>query len=166
MAGFPEGAERGTVLIVPARAADQVAAVRGLIAEYGAALGRDLSFQGFAEELAGLPGEYAPPGGALLLALVDDATAGCVGLRPLQGDAAEMKRLYVRPTHRGLGLGEVLAQAILAEARTLGYRRVLLDTLPEMGPAQALYRRLGFRPIPPYYDSPIPGTSFLEVLLA
>lgn len=164
--GFPEsGAERGQIRIVPARGPAQIAAVRELIAEYGAALERDLSFQGFAEELAGLPGDYAPPRGCLLLALVEDAPAGCVALRAEQGDAAEMKRLYVRPAHRKLGLGELLARAILAEARARGYRRVRLDTLPEMAPAQALYRRLGFRAIPPYYESPIAGTSFLEVEL-
>ncbi len=157
------GLEAGAIRIVPARTAVQIAAARELIAEYAAALGRDLSFQGFAEELAGLPGEYAPPRGCLLLARVEGAPAGCVALRAQQGDVAEMKRLYVRPAYRKLGLGERLARAILSEARARGYRRVRLDTLPEMAPARALYRRLGFRPIPPYYESPITGTSFLEL---
>jgi len=163
--GFPTDAEPGAVQIVPAREPPQIAAVRELIAEYAAALGRDLSFQGFDGELAGLPGDYAPPGGCLLLALAAQGAAGCVALRASEGDAAEMKRLYVRPPWRKAGLGETLARAVLAEARRLGYRRVRLDTLPEMERAQALYRRLGFRPIAPYYESPIAGTSFLELTL-
>jgi ribosomal protein S18 acetylase RimI-like enzyme len=161
----PSASKAGLVRLVRAEQSGHFAVARVLIAEYAVALGRDLSFQGFAEELAALPGAYAPPGGALLLATVEDAPAACVALRAWCGDIAEMKRLYVRPAQRGLGLGESLARAILAEARALGYRRVRLDTLPEMAAAQALYQRLGFRPIPPYYDSPIAGTRFMEVEL-
>lgn len=164
--GFPHGAaEDGHVRVVPAVQPEHVAAARGLIAEYGAGLGHDLSFQGFAEELAALPGDYAPPAGCLLLALVHDKPAACVALRPQAPGVAEMKRLYVRPEFRGMGLGDALAHAIVAQARTLGYARMRLDTLAEMQSAQALYRRLGFRPIPPYYENPLPGVVYLELVL-
>jgi ribosomal protein S18 acetylase RimI-like enzyme len=164
--GFPEsGGEAGHVRIARATRAAEVAAARALMAEYATALGRDLSFQGIDEELAGLPGAYAPPQGALLLAMVKDVPAACVALRPLGEDIAEMKRLYVRSAMRGLGLGELLAKAIIAEAKRLGYRKLRLDTLPEMQAARGLYQRLGFRPIAPYNHNPIPGTAFLELEL-
>jgi len=140
-------------------------AVRALLREYRDSLGFPLDFQYFEFELAALPGAYAPPRGALLLARVDGADAGCVALRPLDGDCCELKRLYVRPAHRRLGLGRLLAGAILAEARALAYARVRLDTVPGMETAQALYRDLGFTETAPYTANPVPGVRFLELEL-
>jgi len=143
----------------------QVEVVRELFREYAASLGFPLDFQGFERELAELPGEYATPRGALLVAEVDGAPGGCAALRPLDGDTAELKRLYVRPAHRGRGLGRRLTTAILAEARARGYQRVRLDTVPGMEAAQALYRELGFREIPAYRPNPIAGAAYLELEL-
>ena len=127
----------------------------------------DLCFQNFSAELEGLPGDYAAPGGALLLALVDSDLAGCCALRPIENvdypNAAEMKRLYVRKAFRGFGLGRQLAEAILDAARRVGYGCVLLDTLDDMEAARALYEDLGFEDIPPYYHSPIIGAHYLKV---
>ncbi|HET7744833.1 MAG TPA: GNAT family N-acetyltransferase [Gaiellaceae bacterium] len=145
--------------------ADDVETARTLFREYAAELGIDLSFQGFDHELAELPGDYAPPAGRLLIALDEEHAAGCVALRPQSANTCEMKRLYVRDPYRGTGLGRGLAEAIVAEARDIGYRRMLLDTLPSMSAARALYTSLGFREIAPYYDSPIEGTCFLELRL-
>ncbi len=138
-----------------------VETARGLFREYQEALGVDLSFQDFETELQTLPGEYAPPRGRLLLALDDGAPAGCVAMRPLTSDTCEMKRLYVRPEYRATGLGRQLAERLIAEARSIGYQRMYLDTLPTMGGAQRLYERLGFQEIPPYRYNPIMGTRFL-----
>lgn len=149
--------------IEPARGADDIAAARRLFQAYAEALAVDLAYQGFAEELAGLPGKYAPPRGQLLLARDGQGKAlGCVALRSIapQG-ACEMKRLYVTPDARGLGLGRALIAAVIAEATRLGYSEMRLDTLPDMHGALALYGEAGFRPIAPYYDTPIPGTVFL-----
>lgn len=141
-------------------------ALRAIFREYAEGLGVDLCFQNFEEELATLPGDYAPPRGALLLALVDGEVAGCVGLRPLDTadypNAAEMKRLYVRRPFRGTGLGRHLAEAALDAARQGGYACVLLDTLDEMETARALYHDLGFQEIPPYYHNPIAGAHYLK----
>lgn len=137
-------------------------AIRGLLREYVAWLGVDLSFQGFEEELAELPGEYAPPAGRLLVAESDGEPAGCVALRRIDAEICEMKRLYVAERFRGSGLGRRLAEAIVEEARGMGYRRMRLDTLPQMGSAHRLYESMGFREIEPYRFNPIAGTRFLE----
>ena len=142
---------------------------RRLMQEYADSLAIDLDFQGFAEELASLPGHYAAPHGALLLALVDGAVAGSCALRPLPesdyADAAEMKRLFVRPMFRGIGLGRLLSEGILDAARMAGYQHVLLDTLDDMESARALYEELGFVEIPPYYHNPVAGSHYLMVEL-
>jgi putative acetyltransferase len=140
-----------------------IALARTLFGEYARLLGIDLSYQGFEAELAGLPGDYAPPQGALLLAIAAEDAAGCVAMRRLAPDVCEMKRLYVRPRWRRHGIGRQLIDAILAEARRAGYREIRLDTLPNMTAARAIYESLGFRAISPYYPSPIAGTAFLEL---
>jgi ribosomal protein S18 acetylase RimI-like enzyme len=137
--------------------------VRELFKEYADSLAIDLCFQGFAHELATLPGKYAPPAGRLLLARTGTALAGCVALRPLDQGACEVKRLYVRPGFRRMGCGRALAQAIIQAAREIGYERMRLDTLSSMTPALELYRNLGFRPIPPYYANPSASAVFLEM---
>lgn len=145
--------------------ADDLELARTLFREYAAALSFSLCFQGFDAELAGLPGDYAPPRGRLLIARVDGAPAGCVALHPY-GDACEMKRLYVRPGFRGHRVGHALATRVIAEARAAGYSRMLLDTIADqMATAVALYRALGFREIPPYRDNPIPGALYMELPL-
>lgn len=146
---------------------EQNTQLRAIFLEYAQSLNVDLCFQGFDEELASLPGDYAEPRGALWLAVVDGAVAGCCALRPLDAsdypNAAEMKRLYVRPAFRGLGLGRMLSEAILDAARQAGYACVLLDTLDEMESARALYEDLGFYEIPPYYHNPHAGAHYLKV---
>ena len=141
------------------------AAVRELLLEYQAALGIDLCFQGFAEELSRLPGEYAAPDGRLYVAWVDDQAAGCVALRPLGAGTAELKRLYVRPMHRGRGLGRRLTLQAIEDARSLGHTRMVLDTLPTMHEAERLYLALGFLQVEPYTANPIPGARFLGLIL-
>ncbi len=146
--------------------ASDLPVIRALFREYAQALGIDLSFQGFERELVVLPGEYASPAGALLLAEAGAEAIGCVGVRPLDADACELKRLFVRPGNRGAGAGRALAEAALAAARAAGYRRIRLDTLPSMGEAIPLYRDLGFREIEPYRFNPVEGTRFLELELS
>lgn len=137
-----------------------------LFEAYAVSLGIDLAFQDFASEMAQMPGKYAPPAGTLLLARNEDSEAiGCVGLRRLQGDICEMKRLYIDPKGRGTGLGKVLAREVVNEAKCLGYTAMRLDTLPSMASARALYESLGFVEIAPYYKTPIEGTIFLELKL-
>jgi putative acetyltransferase len=148
-----------------AHAGKALAAARQLFEEYAASLDISLCFQGFDEELSSLPGAYAPPRGRLLLACRDDESTGCVALRPLEPDTCEMKRLYVRPAYRSGGAGRLLAERIIREAATAGYRRMRLDTLPTMEAALALYRRLGFREIAPYTANPVKGAVFLELQL-
>jgi putative acetyltransferase len=151
------------VTIVPVATSGDVDRVRALFREYEQSLGVDLCFQGFAEELAALPGAYAPPRGRLLMALDDRGqAAGCIALRPLANDVCEMKRLYLRPSLRGKGAGRALARRIMDEARAAGYRAMRLDTLPTMTEAIAMYESLGFRRIEPYYPSPVPGTIYME----
>jgi len=149
-------------VIRPARPGRDIETVRALFDEYAAELGVDLSFQGFEAERDALPGDYVPPRGRLLLAETPGAAAGCVALRPLDAHTAEMKRLYLRPSARGTGLGRRLALAIIAEARDAGYERLRLDTLPSMDAAIAMYRALGFREIAPYRHNPVPRALFLE----
>lgn len=145
--------------------AEDVAACRELFVEYQRDLGVSLCFQGFDQELASLPGAYARPRGRLLLARVVGEPAGCVALRPLGDHDAEMKRLYVRPAARGMGLGRALAECVIDEARAIGYRALKLDTLPQMKTAQALYAGLGFVDTAPYNDNPVAGTRFLSLAL-
>lgn len=155
--------------LVAATSAEHLGAVRELFEEYAAALSIDLCFQNFEAELAGLPGDYALPGGALLLALVDGTPAGCVAMRPLPEsdhvNACEMKRLYVRRAFRRFGLGRQLAQRIMDLAALAGHSCMLLDTLDEMEAARGLYTSLGFEEIPPYYFNPIAGAHYLKVEL-
>ena len=145
---------------------EDLAQIRRLFRSYADWLGVDLCFQGFERELAELPGCYAPPSGRLLIARVGGDVVGCVGLRPLEPGVCEMKRLWVEPGFGGRGIGRALAESIVAAAREIGYERMRLDTLPERMPAaQHLYRSLGFREIPPYYDNPLPGVTMLELAL-
>jgi ribosomal protein S18 acetylase RimI-like enzyme len=153
-------------LIGPATIPEDIDAVRALFEEYAESLDFDLGFQGFEREVGELPGEYAEPRGTLLLARLGSDAAGCVGLRPLEGETCEMKRLYVRASARGHGLGRALAEAVVAAARERGYASMRLDTVPSMVAAQALYRSLGFRDIQPYRFNPVEGTSFLELELS
>lgn len=149
--------------IAEAADAGALEACRALFREYWASQAFAPCFQGFDRELAALPGDYAPPRGRLLLATVDGDPAGCVALRPLAPGVAEMKRLYVRPAHRGSGLGLRLARRVVDEARAIGYRTLKLDTLPSMREAQALYARLGFRDTAPYNDNRAEGVRFMSL---
>ena len=145
-----------------AASVEEIETARVLFREYEKSLGISLCFQNFAEEVATLPGDYAPPGGRLLLAFVEGRPAGCVALRNIWEGISEMKRLYVRPAFRGMKLGRRLTEAVLDEAKSIGYRAVRLDTLATMKEAQALYLSMGFADIPPYNDHPIAGTRFME----
>lgn len=138
---------------------------RGLIEAYAASLGFDLSFQGFEEELGRIATEYGAPGGAFLVASDEVQGLGCVGLRRFDEATGEIKRLYVAPAARGRGVGRMLAQGIVARGRTLGYRRLVLDTVSTMHEAQALYASLGFAPIPPYRYNPLPDAAYFELRL-
>lgn len=142
---------------------EELQVVRTLFREYEASLPFDLSFQNFEEELRTLPGRYAPPGGRMLMARHNDTFVGCVALRQIGDGMCEMKRLFVQPAHRGNGIGKALAQAIIEEARRIGYKRMRLDTAFE--PARSLYRSLGFREIPPYQYVPVEGVTFMELEL-
>ncbi len=152
--------------LLQARTPEDIADVRRLFRAYADWLEVDLCFQGFERELAELPGCYAPPAGRLLIARVGGEVVGCVGLRPLEASVCEMKRLWVEPGFAGYGVGRALAEAIVAAARQIGYRRMRLDTIPARMPAaQHLYAALGFREIPAYYDNPLAGVVMLELEL-
>jgi ribosomal protein S18 acetylase RimI-like enzyme len=153
------------VKIVQADLPEELQQARELFDEYAASLSISLCFQDFANELAGLPGDYAPPYGRLLLAREEGQIAGCVALRRIDAGICEMKRLYVRPACRGKGVGRELATAIIAEARRIGYAKMRLDTLPSMKEAIALYQSLGFRPIEPYRPNPIEGAIYMGLEL-
>ena len=151
--------------LVLAVSAQELQSVRELFLEYQQSLGIDLCFQNFNAELAALPGDYAPPNGRLTLGVADEQHACCVALRRLDDAMAEMKRLYVRPAFRGRGYAKVLAQTVIEDARTMGCSSVVLDTLPSMHEAQAMYVALGFRDIPPYTHNPVPGARFMGLAL-
>ena len=140
-------------------------AARELFLDYQRSIGVDLCFQGFTEELATLPGPYAHPQGRLYVGLVEDEPACCVALRPHDPETGEMKRLFVRPAFRGLGFGGLLTSTIIADAVQIGYRRIVLDTLPSMAGAQRMYEALGFVDIPAYTHNPVGGTRFMGLSL-
>jgi putative acetyltransferase len=152
--------------LVQAERPAHVAQARGLFLEYAKSLGVNLCFQNFEQELAGLPGHYAPPDGRLLLAEYDGQLAGCVALHKWEDGICEMKRLYLRPSFRRKGLGRAIAEKIIAESRSIGYQRMRLDTIePLMKDAVEIYRKLGFREIAPYRPNPIAGAMYMELQL-
>ena len=151
--------------IIQAATTGHIGAIRVLFQEYSAWLGVDLCFQGFAQELANLPGQYAAPRGRLLLAMLAESAAGCGALRPINETTCEMKRLYVRPAYQGRGLGRRLPGELIAEARTIGYSTMVLDTLPHMHSAIGLYESLGFERRSAYYETPLAQTVFMELRL-
>jgi putative acetyltransferase len=151
--------------LIEARAESHLGLVRELFREYVDSLGFELDFQDFAREFDELPGEYAPPEGRLFLALVDREAAGCIALRRIDLETCEMKRMYVRPRFRGLGIGRHLAEAAVRAARGIGYGRMRLDTVPGMDAAIAIYRSLRFREIEPYRYNPIEGAIYMELEL-
>jgi putative acetyltransferase len=158
--------ERGSfamVELIHADSAEWADPVRNIFQQYAGSLSFDLSFQGFAEELANLPGDYKPPLGCLLLAVHGREVVGCAAMRKIGEDVCEMKRLYVVPAWRGKGVGLILAQAVIREAVRIGYDRMRLDTVPSMVSALRLYRSLGFKEIAPYRLNPVPGAKFLEL---
>ncbi len=152
-----------TAAIRTAKSSAEFDEARELIVEYSKTLGNDFCFQGFEAELATLDIMYGPPGGVLLLAFVDVRLAGCIAYRRYGEGVCEMKRLYVRPAARGHKLGRRLVDELIAHARAAGYRRMILDTLPTLHAAIALYRTLGFVETPPYYDNPIPGVVYMAL---
>lgn len=166
---MPDPSVAATLELRLAETPQDLQAVRALFLDYQASLLVDLCFQGFAQEVERLPGEYATPGGALLLALVDGSAAGCCAMRPLHNsdhlNACEMKRLFVRPAFRGFGLGRQLVDRILMQAQMSGYATMLLDTLSDMEAARALYQEAGFVEVAPYYHNPIAGAHYLKVEL-
>jgi len=153
-------------MILQVQSLEHVEQARQLFLEYGESLGFSLCFQSFDKEVAGLPGDYAPPDGRLLLAEHEGKIAGCVALHKLSDGICEMKRLYVRPEFRGKALGRALAERVIQEARAIGYARMRLDTIVgKMDSAIALYRALGFREVPPYRENPIAGAIYMELKL-
>src|SRR5512136_2536736 len=152
-----------TLRVLNANDTEALGHVRQFFRNYAGWLGVDLSFQKFDEEMASLPGAYAPPAGRLFYAENNGRPAGCVGVRPFSEGVCEMKRLYVEPEQRGFGIGRDLALAAIKSAKQLGYRKILLDTLPAMRIAVKLYRELGFHDAPAYYPTPVEGTMFLAL---
>ncbi len=142
-----------------------VRTVRQLFLEYQSAIGTDLCFQDFTRELTDLPGEYAPPSGRLLLAVSEGDAAGCAAMRRIEEEVCELKRMYIRPKHRGKGIGRIMAEVMIGEARKLGYKRMRLDTLSTMKEAIGLYESLGFIDIPAYRYNPISGARYMELAL-
>jgi carbonic anhydrase len=157
--------DRGSLRLLQPASPEDWRRARQLVEAYAASLNLDLSFQDFRHELQDLASEYGPPTAAFLLAVDRGASVGCVGVRRFSDGVGEVKRLYVVPAVRGRGVGRLLARGIVAEAEHLGYARLVLDTLPSMKEAQALYSSLGFQPIAPYRFNPVPGTVFLELTL-
>ena len=155
-----------TIRITEARWPDDRANVESLFREYVSSLAEDISFQNVDDELSRLPGKYARPGGVVLIAWDGGQAAGAVAYRMVEPGVAEMKRLYVRPAFRGRGLGRELANELIEDARARGYRTMLLDTLAAMREARALYRDLGFAPVAPYYDNPLPGVMYMALELS
>lgn len=153
------------IKIIPAATDVQFNEIRTLFREYATQLSVDLDFQGFPEELATLPGHYAPPLGALFLAMDGESVAGCVAMKSLGHGVCEMKRLYVRPKFRKKGIGRMLAGEVVRHALQLGYHRIRLDTLASLIEAMDLYRSMGFKEIPPYYDNPLSGVVYWELRL-
>jgi len=159
-------APEGRAKLIQAALPEHIEQTRALFLEYAASLGFSLCFQSFDEELKSLPGAYAAPSGRLFLAQYEQQAAGCVALRKLEAKICEMKRLYVRPAYRGKGLGRILVERVIAEARAIGYERMRLDTVASsMQDAVELYRRMGFKEIPPYRENPIEGALYMELLL-
>jgi putative acetyltransferase len=154
-----------TIRIAEARWPDDGAAVEALLREYVSSLTEDIGFQNVDNELAALPGQYARPGGVVLIARQDGEAAGAVAYRLVEPGVCEMKRLYVRPAFRARGLGRELAEELIKEARANGYRTMLLDTLASMRSARTLYAALGFAPVAPYYDNPLPGVTYMALEL-
>jgi ribosomal protein S18 acetylase RimI-like enzyme len=153
--------------LVQAQSPEEIESARELFAEYASWIEISLCFQNFDQELAGLPGDYAPPNGRLFLAVDDNDVMGCVALRKIGDGVGEMKRLYVRPEFRGRGLGRALTEKLIAEAKQIGYARLRLDTLPgKMDQAIAMYRSFGFQEIPPYYKNPVADATFMELMLS
>ncbi len=148
--------------IIQLESSQHLDVIRALFVEYAESLDFDLDFQNFKDELAQLPGEYAPPEGCLIIAFYQGEPAGCVGLRKLEKNICEMKRLYVRPRYRAMGVGKVLAESIIREAGVRGYKHMRLDTVPSMKKARGLYLSMGFKKIDPYCYNPIQGATFME----
>jgi len=151
--------------IQPVEGEAALAIVRTLLLEYWDSFGFTPCFQNFGDELAGLPGAYAPPGGRLALAKIGGEPAGCIALRRVDAHCAEAKRLFVRPAFRGLGLGRALLDWVMAEARAAGYREIVGDTMPVMHDALALYDRMGFKRAEPYSKHPTEGAIFIRIEL-
>jgi GNAT superfamily N-acetyltransferase len=151
--------------ILPAITPEQIDTIRALFRSYEQFLNVDLCFQDFEAELAGLPGRYAPPEGALLIAVLGDEAAGCVAMRKHQQGVCEMKRLFVRPSYRRCGIGRRLLRAVIEAAKDAGYTDMVLDTLTSLGPAMRLYERIGFQPRAPYNENPLPDVVYWELNL-